>query len=138
MLNLSHIFPQEDIDLKVTLALDGATYDVRYFSVSFDQEVDHKGQPQQETLGGQIRLSFLQMLPDNIAKWAKADDLRKDGDILFSTATSGSVLTVHFEDAYCVGYSRTVNIHTGSETFLTIAPGCVSLNDVHHDKGWRY
>lgn len=122
----------------MTFVLEGATYDVRYFAISFDQEVDHKGQPQQETLGGQIRLSFPQMLPDHIAKWAKTDDLRKSGDILFSTPTSGAVLTVHFEDAYCMGYSRKVNMRTGSETFLTIAPGCVSLNDVHFDKGWRY
>lgn len=137
MANIPNLFEQVNANLTAKFTVDGTTYSVKHFSISFDQEVDFKGQPQQETHGGQIQLTFSQMMFDHIAQWAKEDTMRKTGEVIFSSETSGAVLTVLFEDAYCVAYSRRVNINTGSETHLVIAPGAISLNGVTINKIWR-
>ncbi|WP_255491385.1 type VI secretion system tube protein TssD [Dysgonomonas sp. ZJ279] len=103
----------------------------------FTQELDHKGQPQHETTGGQIFLSMTQSIHENLYDWAKRESKRKDGKILFKTETAGTVLEVVFTNANCINLKRKINAYSGTETTMVIAAETVSLNGITHDNKWR-
>ena len=46
--------------------LEGKSYEVEDFKISFSQAVDFKGQPQHEMLGGQLYLTLTQAADDNL------------------------------------------------------------------------
>ena len=52
--------PLIDSDLTGCFILDGQEYEMSQFNISFDQLVDHKGQPQDETRGGQMLIGLTQ------------------------------------------------------------------------------
>ena len=62
--------PRVDSDLTVFLVLDGQEYEVSQFNINFNQQVDYKGQPQDEVRGGKILVGLTQILSDNIYSWA--------------------------------------------------------------------
>jgi hypothetical protein len=135
--SLSNIFTQIDTHVEAKFVLDGKEYDVEHFGINFSQEVDHKGQPQHETGGGQISITLTQSVGDNIYDWAKRANKQKDGKILFQSKTEGTVLNVIFTNANCTKLTKTIDAFCGTKTSITISPEKVSLNGITHDNKWR-
>ncbi|MDR3062085.1 MAG: type VI secretion system needle protein Hcp [Dysgonamonadaceae bacterium] len=133
----SNLFTQIDTHVEATFVLDGKEYDIEHFGINFAQEVDHKGQPQNEMKGGQISITLTQSIGDNIYDWAKRANKQKPGKILFKSKTAGTVLEIAFLNASCVSLQHKINAMTGTETSLTIAPEKVTLNGITHDNRWR-
>lgn len=62
--------PQIDSDLTAWFILDGKEYEMNQFNITFGQAVDHKGQPQDETRGGQMQVVLSEALPESVYRWA--------------------------------------------------------------------
>jgi hypothetical protein len=117
--------------------LDGKEYDVDYFKIFFSQDIDYKGQPQHETMGGQLKIVLSQMADDNLYDWAKQSTKLKSGQIVFETEMSSPVLIVDFESAYCIELTRSIDAQKGTQTVLIISPETVIVNGVEHCKFWK-
>jgi hypothetical protein len=122
--------------LEGKLVLDGETYEVETFKITFSQPIDYKNQPQHETLGGQLMITLAQAADNNLYAWGKTSTLRKNGQVLFQTDLGMTVMKIDFQDAYCVTLSRKTNAMTGTLTTLMIAPKIVTMNGVEHDNFW--
>lgn len=131
------LYPLLNTHVGVEFVLDDKTYEVEQFQLQFQQEADHKGQPQHETKGGQFSITLTQSVNYNIMNWAKKANERKKGKILFKKKTSGTVLEIEFSNAHCISLRRKTNHQTGTTTTLVIAPEIISLNGTTHDNRWR-
>lgn len=125
---LNNFFPLVDSLIECEFVLDGKTYSVEQFQLQFQQEIDHKRQPQHETKGGQFTLTLTESVSYNVLIWAKKANERKNGSVLFKKAASGTVLRIEFVNAHCVALRRKINNQTGTTTTLVIAPEKISLN----------
>lgn len=135
--NLSKLFRVIDSYISASLKIENVTYEIEHFHIGFSQSIDHKGQPQQETKGGQLFISLTQVVDFNIIDWAKRTGLRKNGEILFTTESSGTVFKIQFENASCISFKQRVGSMEGVQTELAIAPEKVKLNEFTHDNRWR-
>lgn len=135
--NLGNLFPLIDSHVEATLEIDGKNYEIEHFHIGFAQEIDHKGQPQHETKGGQLFITLTQSVEFNIIDWAKRTGKRKDGRIRFKSESSGTVLDIKFFNASCIGLKQRVSSTEGLRTELTLAPEKLSLNDFTHNNRWR-
>lgn len=117
--------------------LDGKKYEVERFKANFTQPVDYKGQPQHEVRGGQLKLTLAQMADDNLYLWAKQPTLLKSGAIVFKTEMSSPVLTIEFQEAYCISLHRETDAMKGSTVSLVISPEITKLNGVEHNNFWK-
>lgn len=131
------LFEQIDTHVEAIFELDGRRYDIEHFHIGFAQAVDHKGQPQNETKGGQLSITLTQSINDNIYDWAKREKKRKHGQVLFMSKTAGTVLKISFENADCIKLVQKINAFSGTETTLVIAPEKVSMNGITHDNKWK-
>jgi hypothetical protein len=134
---LSGLFEQIDANIDATLVLDGKEYEVEHFNINFSQGIDYKGQPQNETRGGQLFVVLTQSVGYNVYDWAKREDKRKDGKILFQSQTRGTVLEIIFSNAVCTKFAKKVSAFAGTKTSLIISPAKVTLNGITHDNRWR-
>lgn len=135
--SLGSLFPLVDSHVSATLEIDGRSYEIEHFHIGFSQEVDHKGQPQHETKGGQLFITLTQAVEFNIIDWAKRTARYKDGRIRFKTESSGTVLDIKFFKASCIGLKTRVSSTEGLKTEITLAPEKVSLNEFTHNNQWR-
>ena len=117
--------------------LDGKSYEVEDFKVSFSQGVDYKGQPQHEVLGGQLYVTLHQGADDNLYLWAKKSTQLKSGAILFQTDLGMTVLEINFTDAYCIHLERNISAYTGTSTALVISSKELHMNGVKHVNYWK-
>jgi hypothetical protein len=117
--------------------LDGKSYEVEDFKISFSQAVDHKGQPEHEVLGGQLFVTLREAADDNLYLWAKKSTQLKSGAILFQTDIGMTVLEINFTDAYCIHLARNINAYTGTTTALVISSKELRMNGVKHENYWK-
>jgi hypothetical protein len=134
---LSNLFSQIDTHVEAKFVLDGKEYDIEHFNIKFIQDIDHKGQPQNEARGGQFSIVLTESVGDNIYDWAKRANKTKDGQVLFQSKTEGTVLNVTFQNAYCIKLSKVINSTAGTTTYLVISPEIISLNGITHNNKWR-
>ncbi|WP_165022338.1 MULTISPECIES: type VI secretion system tube protein TssD [unclassified Dysgonomonas] len=134
---IKNMFPFVDSHVNAFFSLDGKEYEIEHFNVSFRQPVDHKGQPQSETKGGIIHINITQGADYNLYDWAKRENKRKNGKVLFRTETAGTVLEVVFTNANCIRLTRSIDSFSGTKTSLVIAPEKVSMNGITHENKWR-
>lgn len=127
--------PQIDSDLTAWFILDGKEYEMSQFNISFGQAVDHKGQPQDETRGGQMLVVLAEALPESIYQWAMAS-VSKNGKIEFRLKTANSPLRVEFMNAYCVNFQRQISNHSGLYSTLNISPDEILINGISFDNHW--
>lgn len=130
-------FPQIDSSVNVVFAFEGDEYEVAQFRIAFNQPVDaNKNQPEGEVRGGRIMLTLTQAVKSNIYGWALKNWMKKGGNILFKTGTSGVIFDVQFANASCIDLKRTVRAGEGLNTTLIISPETVVVNGVEFDNNW--
>ena len=127
--------PLIDSDLTGCFILDGQEYEMSQFNISFDQLVDHKGQPQDETRGGRMLIGLTQTLPDSLYRWAMTST-PKNGEIVFRSKTTNAPLRLEFMNAYCVNFERLINAGTGVCSELLISPDEIVINGISFDNHW--
>lgn len=127
--------PQIDSDLTAWFILDGKEYEMSQFNISFNQLVDHKGQPQDETRGGRMLIGLTQTLPDSLYRWAMTST-PKNGEIVFRSKTTNAPLRLEFMNAYCVNFERLINAGTGVCSELLISPDEIVINGISFDNHW--
>lgn len=127
--------PQPDSDLTAWFILDGKEYEMNQFNISFDQSVDHKGQPQSEVRGGRLLVVLTQTLPESLYRWAMTS-VPKNGEVVFRSKTSNAPLRVEFMNAYCVSFQRQVIDKGGIKTTLIISPDELLMNGISFDNHW--
>ena len=127
--------PLIDSDLTAWFILDGQEYEMSQFNISFDQLVDHKGQPQDETRGGRMLIGLTQTLPDSLYRWAMTST-PKNGEVVFRSKTTNAPLRIEFMNAYCVNFERLINAGTGVCSELLISPDEIVINGISFDNHW--
>ena len=127
--------PRVDSDLTVFLVLDGQEYEVSQFNINFNQQVDYKGQPQDEVRGGKILVGLTQILSDNIYSWAMKS-IPKNGEIAFRSKTTNAPLRIEFFNAYCVNFEREMGESMGLISKLIISPDEILVNGLSFDNHW--
>ena len=127
--------PLIDSDLTGCFILDGQEYEMSQFNISFDQLVDHKGQPQDETRGGRMLIGLTQTLPDSLYRWAMTST-PKNGEVVFRSKTTNAPLRLEFMNAYCVNFERLINAGTGVCSELLISPDEIVINGISFDNHW--
>lgn len=133
--------PTPDISYSITLKLylkGGPVngYQIQDFQIGFLQDIDYKGQPQHEVTGG-IMTFVITQIPDGfINKWMLNSRLLLEGSFVFKHL-GHTLLTIAFEDAYCVGYKKSMSSISGVSTQIVISPKIVNLNKVPHENYWK-
>lgn len=127
--------PQIDSDLTAWFILDGKEYEMSQFNISFNQLVDHKGQPQDETRGGRMLIGLTQTLPDSLYHWAMTST-PKNGEIVFRSKTTNAPLRLEFMNAYCVNLQRQISNISGLNSTLSISPDEILINGISFDNHW--
>ena len=127
--------PQIDSDLTAWFILDGKEYEMSQFNISFNQLVDHKGQPQDETRGGRMLIGLTQTLPDSLYRWAMTTT-PKNGEIVFRSKTTNAPLRLEFMNAYCVNLQRQISNISGLNSTLSISPDEILINGISFDNHW--
>lgn len=133
---LANFFEQVDSNIDSYLFIDGFKYEVSRFSISFSQAVDHKGQPQHEVKGGQFIVILTQIPNPTIYDWAKRSNKAKSGQILFQTATRGTILDLKFEEAHCFNLTQNINYQRGTEVKMVITANKITISDFVHNNNW--
>ncbi|WP_165042163.1 type VI secretion system tube protein TssD [Dysgonomonas sp. ZJ709] len=129
-------FPHIDSNVTVWFCLDGKEYEVEQFRIGFSQPTDDKGEPETETMGGQVMIILSETVPESIYDWVLKSGIKKNGQIVFKTQTSNAPLRVQFFNASCINFTRTVNGSGGLQTNLILSPERLMINDVEHDNFW--
>lgn len=127
--------PLIDSDLTAWLILDGQEYEMSQFNISFNQLVDHKGQPQDETRGGCMLIVLTQALPESIYHWAMTST-PKNGEVVFRSKTANAPLRIKFMDAFCVSFQRQISNISGLNSTLSISPDEILINGISFDNHW--
>jgi hypothetical protein len=126
---------QADSELSVWLVLDGKEYEASQFSVSFNQAIDRKGQPQDEIRGGRMLVTLTQALPESVYRWAVKTE-PKNGELVFRSPSANSPFRIEFINAYCVNFKRDIVRGGGGGTTLFISPDEIYVNGISFDNHW--
>lgn len=129
--------PFIDANINVYFYLDGKEYGVEQFKINFIQPNDHKGEPQNETKGGQMLIVLTQALPESFYEWAIKTKSLKSGLVLFRTESSSVPVRIEFFNTTCISFTRQVNSFGGLQTSLILSPEMVKINGYEHDNFWK-
>jgi hypothetical protein len=133
--------PTPDIGFNISLKLnliggDAEGYRIQDFQMGFLQDIDFKGQPQYEVTGGLMTIVITQVPDDVINKWVMNSRSLMSGSFVFKHL-GHTLLSISFEDAYCVGYKKDISSISGVSTRIVISPKSVNLNGILHENFWR-
>lgn len=129
-------FDHNDSDYSVWFELDGKEYELSRFEISFGQEIDHKGQPQNEVRGGIIYATLSQIVPESIYEWAMKNRT-KNGTVVFKISSGSSPLKIEFSNSYCLSFKRNIDaVGEGIKTKLVISPEELLINGIRFDNHW--
>lgn len=134
--NITNLYERVDSKVESFLVLEGQEYEVQGFQIFFGQEIDHKGQPQAETKGGQFSLTLTESINDTIYDWAKTPSRLKTGFVKFVTESSGTVFQIDFINAACISLTRKINAFSGTETMMVVSSDKIVINEITHNNRW--
>jgi hypothetical protein len=100
-------------------------YSLDSFSIEFMQRVDHKGEPAWEEKGGLFSISLNHPSNYLLNHWAMYKHKQKhSGYIVFRNpdGMSSAVLSIRFENAYCISYKKSVSAATDGILFNHESP----------------
>lgn len=121
----------------------GKTYIVEGFNLNFKQDLDpRKNRPDSFTYGGTMQITLSETPDHAINDWMAQTYRLRNGSIrIFPNApklTQSSLLTLSFEDAYCVAYSKKINTKTsGLLTTLTVSPRKIKIGNEELENKWK-
>ncbi|GHT59693.1 hypothetical protein AGMMS50239_06920 [Bacteroidia bacterium] len=121
----------------------GKTYFVESFNLNFKQDVDsRKNRPDSFTYGGTLQITLSETPDHSINEWMAQTYMMRNGEIQFfrnlPKITQSSLLTLFFEDAYCVAYSKKMDtITSGLLTTLTISPRKIKIGNEEFENNWK-
>lgn len=133
-INIPEITPY----VNATLYFEGGKsegYSLQEFNIGFFQHIDYKGQPQHNESGGIMNVMITQVTDPAIDNWMANSRTLRNGSVIFRQHGS-KILTVLFEQAYCVNCQQSVSGSGGVTTRLVITPNNISLNGIEHDNKW--
>jgi hypothetical protein len=119
------------------------TYIVEGFNLNFKEDVDpRKNRPDSFTYGGTMQITLSETPGHDINDWMAQTYKLRNGEIRFfrnmPKITDSSMLTIFFEDAYCVAYSKKINTATsGLLTTLTISPQRIKIGTEEFENKWK-
>lgn len=93
---------------KVTLDLDGTTFEVLRCLCKCEQKSDQKGNPSSGVVGGYLSLLMAGSADDTFASWMSDPQQAKDGTINFSVDDS-SFKKIEFKNAFIVKLHESFN-----------------------------
>lgn len=134
--SLSSFFEHVDSNVEGILRIDTFLYKIDTFSIGFGQAIDWRGQPQHEVQGGRFIITLSQLPEAPIYDWAKRANRGKSGQIVFSTATRGTILDISFEDGHCLSFRQKVDYISGTKVELHISSKIITLNGYSHNNKW--
>jgi len=109
------------------------------------RSVDQKGRPSSITQGGIITVEIVSSETDtSLADWMVNSYKEADGSIRFVDDKEGTLKTVEFKKARCVGYSerfdKTPDLSQPDKPSmtltLTISAEKITISDAEHDNNW--
>ena len=110
-------------------------YRLAEFNIGFHQDIDYKGQPQHDEAGGIMSLTLTHVTDAAIDFWAMKSRELKNGSVIFRQHGT-KVLTITFEQAYCINCQQSVSESGGVVTRMIISPNIINLNDIDHNNNW--
>lgn len=119
------------------LELGSATYELSEFNVSFNQSVDHKGQPTEDTTDGIISCVISERPSKELNKWAISSSQLMDGKIDFYQELQSSPLRILFTEAYCIEMTQFRHSTGEMRTRLRISANELDLNGKALFKNWN-
>jgi hypothetical protein len=133
--------PTPDITDNITIKfylqggpIDG--YHIQDFQIGFLQDMEFNGKPQHEMTGGIMTIVMTQVTDEIINKWMLKSTLLLSGSFVFRHL-GRTLLTIAFEDAYCVGHKTSVSSISGVSTRIVISPKNVEMNGVKLENKWK-
>ncbi|CCH54948.1 hypothetical protein BN8_04170 [Fibrisoma limi BUZ 3] len=109
------------------------------------RSVDQKGRPSSITQGGIITVEIVSSETDNaLAEWMVNSYKEGDGDIKFLDDKKGTLKTVQFNKARCIGYAERFD-KTPDPSYpdrpsmtltLTISAEKIMISDAEHNNNW--
>lgn len=109
------------------------------------RSVDQKGRPSSITQGGIITVELVSSETDtSLADWMVNSYKEADGSIRFVDDKEGTLKTVEFEKARCIGYAerfdKTPDLSQPDKPSmtltLTISAEKITISDALHDNNW--
>lgn len=114
-------------------------YSLDSFSIEFMQRVDHKGEPAWEEKGGLFSISLNHPSNYLLNHWAMYKHKQKhSGYIVFRNpdGMSSAVLSIRFENAYCISYKKSVSAATdGILLEMIITPEFLKFGNIDFNNG---
>ena len=114
-------------------------YSLDSFSIEFMQRVDHKGEPAWEEKGGLFSISLNHPSNYLLNPWAMYKHKQKhSGYIVFRNpdGMSSAVLSIRFENAYCISYKKSVSAATdGILLEMIITPESLKFGNIDFNNG---
>ena len=129
--------------IKAFMQIDGDSeqklYSLDSFSIEFMQRVDHKGEPAWEKKGGLFAISLNHSSNHQLNHWAMYKYKQQhSGYIIFKNpdGLSSTVLSIRFENAYCISYKKSVSAATdGILLEMIITPEFLKFGDIDFNNG---
>lgn len=124
-----------DGHVSVFFVVDNKEYEVEQFRIGFTQDVDYKGEPQHEVLGGRLLITLNEALPESFYSWGIDNNKFKNGEVYFTTG-SGRLLNIEFINAKCINISRAITAGKGLQSVIILSPEIVKVNGIEHNNFW--
>lgn len=137
------LFKRKDVpEVIVKFTFMENTYVLEDFDLSFEQELNHKGQPGGLPKGGVMNLTLIETPDYYLNEWILRDDLLRDGVVRFFTnkqrVDEGASLTISFKDAYCIRYQKKIRtLEDGMFTTITVSPRYIKIGNEEFENRWK-
>ncbi|NDV67911.1 type VI secretion system tube protein TssD [Dysgonomonas sp. 25] len=127
-------FPDQSIEAYLYLGETAIKYELYSFETDFEQEIDHKGQPQREVKGGLLSLVLQQASDELINRWMFQRDIFLDGYISFSLSSfsANDPMRIIFKEARCILYEKIVGAKIGIQTKILVSANQIEINGILH------
>ncbi len=121
------------------LTIEDVEMNVLECSFEFIQSIDSNGRPNGRPRGGLISLLIESTNSTDFLSWMISTGDYKDGEIVFyKRDIMSSNKTLHFHDAFCVGYLEQFNAENSvpMRTKLTLSARVMGVNSTEYVNTW--
>lgn len=125
---------------RATLTFNGTEYDVLYSHYEFNRNVDAKGKPSSNILGGRVQVT-VESTDDTavIEAMLNSQFTAVEGTITYKKTDEDSTMKeVNFKNAYIVHYAETLNVddETPMQLAVTFSAEEITIGNATLDNRW--